>query len=66
MTEIRNVAAELVRFKRRVLVIALVVLGAFALLGTRLFYLQVTRHEDLAEQPRATARPWCRWCPTGA
>ncbi|MBN8748426.1 Peptidoglycan D,D-transpeptidase MrdA [Xylophilus ampelinus] len=50
MTEIRNVAAELVRFKRRVLVIALVVLGAFALLGTRLFYLQVTRHEDLAEQ----------------
>lgn len=50
MTEIRNVAAELVRFKRRVLVISLVVLGAFALLGTRLFYLQVTRHEDLAEQ----------------
>ncbi len=50
MTEIRNVAAELVRFKRRVLVIALVVLGAFGLLGTRLFYLQVTRHEDLAEQ----------------
>ena len=50
MTEIRNVAAEIVRFKRRVLVIALVVLGAFGLLGTRLFYLQVTRHEDLAEQ----------------
>ncbi|PZQ75116.1 MAG: penicillin-binding protein 2, partial [Variovorax paradoxus] len=50
MTEIRNVAAELVRFKRRVLVIVLVVLGAFALLGARLFYLQVTRHEDLAEQ----------------
>ncbi|MDQ7972460.1 MAG: penicillin-binding protein 2 [Rhodocyclaceae bacterium] len=50
MTEIRNVAAELVRFKRRVLVISLVVLGAFALLGARLFYLQVTRHEDLAEQ----------------
>ncbi|AGU47479.1 penicillin-binding protein 2 [Variovorax paradoxus B4] len=50
MTEIRNVAADLARFKRRVVVIGLVVLFAFSLLGARLFYLQVVRHEDLAEQ----------------
>ncbi|MBT2323811.1 penicillin-binding protein 2 [Variovorax paradoxus] len=50
MTELRNVAADLARFKRRVVVIGLVVLTAFGLLCTRLFFLQVVRHEDLAEQ----------------
>ena len=50
MTEIRNVAADLSRFKRRVVVIALVVLVCFGLLASRLVYLQVVRHEDLAEQ----------------
>jgi len=50
MTEIRNVAADLARFKRRVIVIGLTVLFAFGLLSSRLIYLQVTRHEDLAEQ----------------
>jgi hypothetical protein len=50
MTEIRNVAADLARFKRRVLVIGLVVLVAFGLLCARLVFLQVVRHEDLAEQ----------------
>ncbi|MET0542987.1 MAG: penicillin-binding protein 2 [Variovorax sp.] len=50
MTEIRNVAADIARFKRRVVVIGLVVLTAFGLLCTRLVYLQVVRHEDLAEQ----------------
>ncbi|MDM0117402.1 penicillin-binding protein 2 [Variovorax sp. J22R133] len=50
MTEIRNVAADLARFRRRVLVIALVVLVCFGLLGARLFFLQVVRHEDLADQ----------------
>ena len=50
MTEIRNVAADLARFKRRVIVIGLAVLFAFSLLCARLVYLQVTRHEDLAEQ----------------
>ncbi|MBO9514482.1 MAG: penicillin-binding protein 2 [Variovorax sp.] len=50
MTEIRNVAADLSRFRRRVVVIGLVVLTAFGLLGARLGYLQVVRHEDLAEQ----------------
>ncbi|WP_213954352.1 penicillin-binding protein 2 [Variovorax sp. dw_954] len=50
MTEIRNVAADIARFKRRVIAIGLVVLTAFSLLGLRLTYLQVVRHEDLAEQ----------------
>ncbi|MEJ7688012.1 MAG: penicillin-binding protein 2 [Variovorax sp.] len=50
MTELRNVAADLARFKRRVIVIGLVVLTAFGLLCARLFYLQVVRHADLAEQ----------------
>jgi penicillin-binding protein 2 len=50
MTELRNVAADLARFKRRVIVIGLVVLTAFSLLCARLFFLQVVRHDDLAEQ----------------
>jgi penicillin-binding protein 2 len=50
MTELRNVAADLARFKRRVIVIGLVVLTAFGLLSARLFFLQVVRHDDLAEQ----------------
>lgn len=50
MTELRNVAADLARFKRRVIVIGLVVLTAFGLLCARLFFLQVVRHDDLAEQ----------------
>jgi len=50
MTEIRNVAADLARFRRRVIVIGLVVLFAFGLLGARLFFLQVVRHDELAER----------------
>ncbi|MBT2301693.1 penicillin-binding protein 2 [Variovorax paradoxus] len=50
MTELRNVAADLARFKRRVIVIGLVVLTAFSLLCARLLFLQVVRHDDLAEQ----------------
>ncbi|MDM0034811.1 penicillin-binding protein 2 [Variovorax sp. J22P271] len=50
MTEIRNVAADLSRFRRRVFVIGAVVLVCFGLLCARLGYLQVVRHEDLAEQ----------------
>ncbi len=50
MTELRNTEADLARFRRRVIVIALVVLGAFGLVLSRLVYLQVTRHEDLAAQ----------------
>jgi len=50
MTELRNVEAELSRFRTRVLVAGLAVLFAFSLLAARLVYLQVYRHEDLAAQ----------------
>ncbi len=50
MTELRNVEADLSRFRARVLVASLVVLCAFFLLAARLVYLQVYRHADLQEQ----------------
>ena len=50
MTEIRNIAADIARYRRRVIVIGVVVLVAFGLLCSRLVYLQVVRHADLAEQ----------------
>ena len=50
MTELRDVEADLSRFRARVLVASLVVLGAFSLLVSRLVYLQVYRHADLSEQ----------------
>ena len=50
MTELRNVEADLSRFRARVLVASLVVLACFALLAARLVYLQVYRHADLNEQ----------------
>src|SRR6476620_3516297 len=50
MTELRNVEADLSRFRARVLVASLVVLLAFVLLAARLVYLQVVRHDDLSEQ----------------
>jgi penicillin-binding protein 2 len=50
MTELRNVEAELVRFRRRVLIASIGVLVAFTVLASRLVWLQVFRHEDLDEQ----------------
>ncbi|MBS0317232.1 MAG: penicillin-binding protein 2 [Proteobacteria bacterium] len=50
MTELRNIQAELARFRRRVLVAGAVVLFAFGLLVARLVVLEVVRHDDLAEQ----------------
>jgi penicillin-binding protein 2 len=50
MTELRNVEAELTRFRLRLLVVALLVLGCFGLLAWRLYTLQVVRHEELAER----------------
>src|SRR5579864_7952631 len=50
MTEMRNVEADLSRFRLRVLAISIIVLVAFLLLTARLVYLQVVRHEDLSEQ----------------
>lgn len=50
MTELRNVEADLSRFRARVLVASFAVLCAFSLLAARLVYLQVYRHADLNEQ----------------
>ena len=50
MTELRNLEAELTRFRLRLLAFAAVMLLAFALLGWRLYVLQVQRHDDLARQ----------------
>jgi penicillin-binding protein 2 len=50
MTELRNVEADLGRFRARVLVASVVVLLCFLLLASRLVYLQVMRHDDLLEQ----------------
>jgi penicillin-binding protein 2 len=50
MTELRNVEADLSRFRMRVFVASIVVVVAFALLVSRLVYLQVARHQDLSEQ----------------
>ncbi|WP_048440946.1 penicillin-binding protein 2 [Caenimonas sp. SL110] len=50
MTELRNVEADLSRFRIRVLAASLVVVVCFLLLVSRLVYLQVYRHTDLLEQ----------------
>jgi penicillin-binding protein 2 len=50
MTELRNVEADLSRFRLRVLVASIAVVVAFLLLVSRLVYLQVVRHQDLNEQ----------------
>jgi penicillin-binding protein 2 len=50
MTELRNVEADLSRFRLRVLVASLVVVICFLLLASRLVYLQIVRHTDLQEQ----------------
>ena len=53
MTELRNLERELDRFNARLLAAALFVLLCFGLLGARLVWLQVVRHEDLAQQAEA-------------
>jgi penicillin-binding protein 2 len=50
MTVLRNVEADLARFRARVFVISLVVLLCFLLLISRLLYLQIWRHDDLRAQ----------------
>ena len=50
MTELRNVEADLRRFRARVLVASIAVVLGFSLLASRLVYLQVVRHDDLLEQ----------------
>ena len=50
MTELRNVEADLSRFRARVLVASVVVVVCYLLVVSRLVYLQVVRHDDLLEQ----------------
>ncbi len=50
MTELRNVEADLARFRLRVFVFSLVVLLCFGLVAARLVVLQVVRHADLRAQ----------------
>ncbi|GAB4206980.1 MAG: penicillin-binding protein 2 [Tibeticola sp.] len=52
-TELRNIEADLARFRVRLVVFAAIVLVGFALLAARLVVLQVLRHDDLAEQAEA-------------
>jgi len=50
MMELRNVEADLSRFRTRVLVASFTVVVCFLLVASRLVYLQIVRHEDLLEQ----------------
>lgn len=53
MTELRNVEADLSRFRGRVLAASAVVLICFMLLASRLVWLQVIKHEELDERAEA-------------
>jgi penicillin-binding protein 2 len=53
VSEIRDLDRELHRFRGRLIVAGLFVLAAFVLLGARLLWLQVVRHEELALQAEA-------------
>jgi penicillin-binding protein 2 len=50
VTELKNTERELSRFRIRLVAAAAFVLLAFGLLGTRLAYLQIYRHAELATQ----------------
>ncbi len=50
MTELKNTERELSRFRLRLVAAAAFVLFAFGLLGARLVYLQVYRHDELSTQ----------------
>ena len=50
MTALRDVEADLSRFRARVWIAVACVLTAFGLIAARAFYLQVTRHDDLRAQ----------------
>jgi penicillin-binding protein 2 len=53
LTELRNLERELDKFRLRVLAAAAFVLFGFGLLLTRMVYLQVVRHEELALRAEA-------------
>ena len=50
LAELRNIQAELHRFRHRVLIMLVLVLVCFALLLSRLAYLQIVAHESFLEQ----------------
>lgn len=50
MTELRNVEADLSRFRARILAASAAVLICFLLLAARLVWLQVVKHEELDER----------------
>jgi penicillin-binding protein 2 len=50
MTQLRNIDAELQRFRHRIFVFTVVVAACFLLLLLRLAYLQIWRHDDLLAQ----------------
>ena len=50
MTELRNTEYELSRFRWRLVAAAAFVLFAFGLLGARLAFLQIVKHEELSTQ----------------
>ena len=50
LAELRDSQADLQRFRARVVVVQIVALVFFLLLGVRLAYLQIVRHDDLLEQ----------------
>ena len=53
MTELRNVEADIARFRSRAMAASVIVLICFFLLVLRLVWLQVVRHDDLNEQAEA-------------
>ena len=55
MTELRNVKAEVARFRRRLLVLALMMLAGFGGVTARLVVLQVLRHDQLEQQAESNS-----------
>lgn len=53
MTEIKNLEREISRFRGRLVAAALFVLLGFGLIATRMVYLQIYRHEELATRAEA-------------
>jgi penicillin-binding protein 2 len=53
MTELRNVEADISRFRSRAMAASIIILLCFFLLVLRLIWLQVVRHDDLNEQAEA-------------
>ncbi|MEY4652822.1 MAG: putative cell division penicillin-binding protein 2 [Pseudomonadota bacterium] len=53
MTELRNVEADIARFRSRAVAASVIILLCFFLLALRLVWLQVVRHDDLNEQAEA-------------